>query len=414
MAAMEQSPKNRDIHVLAGAAMDVYERGSDIVNLGVKMQLSASTMEQLLEHGAEQEGQWVEKLATAAEEVYRELEDAGSFYMRVGPFVRDYGSALSSAQSTMRGVVPECERLWSIYETKLEAYHDALSTPVAYPTGEDADDPTARSQAEQAQASTVQTAKDAKDAAYAAWEREAKDYDVAYDTWWGEFEAACNGIESANGKGLEDSWLDDLDGLVEFVQTVLSVAGLVLAALALIVGGPIVGLLALIVGVVALGLTIYQFCRGDADGWDLGFAIVGVLPIGAIGDFASGGFTTGMKSWIGMSNGMTFGDDVARWSLSATGSGINPSTWLANMRSLAPEAGFLAGEGIEMAGEFLSTHGSDTWQALGDIGHAPWAVAHVTDVVGNYFGVLPGVVRDTVTLIGDAPGTVEQLRWPTY
>lgn len=414
MAAMEQSPKHRDIHVLEGEAMDVYERGSDIVNLGVKMTLAASTMELLVDNGAEQEGRWVDKLTEASKEVYEELDRAGSHYMRVGPFIRDYGSALSTAQSRMKSVVPECERLWSIYETKLEAYHDALAAPVAYPTGEDADDPTARGQAEQSKATAVSTAKEAKDAAYRAWKDEADDYDAAYDTWWQEFEEACNGIETANGKGLEDSWLDNLDGLVEFVQTVLSVAGLVLAALALIVGGPIVGLLALIVGVVALGLTIYQFARGDANGWDLGFAIVGVLPIGALGDFASGGFKTGMKSWIGMSNGMSFGDDFARWGLSATGSGINPSTWVSNMRSLAPEAGFLAGEGFEMTGEFLSKHGADTWEALGDLEHLPWTAAYIGDSMGNYFGVLPGVVRDTVGLFTGIPGTYEQVRWPTY
>lgn len=414
MAAMEQSPKHRDIHVLEGEAMDIYERGSDIVHLGVKMTLAASTMELLVDNGAEQEGQWVDKLTEASKEVYEELDRAGSHYMRVGPYVRDYGSALSTAQSKMRGVVPECERLWIVYETKVQAYQDALAAPIPYPTGEDADDPTARGEAETAKQTAVGTAKQAMDDAYTAWKDEADDYDAAYDTWWEEFEAACSGIETANDKGLEDSWLDDLDGLVEFVQTVLSVAGLVLAALALIVGGPIVGLLALIVGVVALGLTIYQFARGDANGWDLGFAIVGVLPIGSLGDFASGGFKTGMKSWVGMSGGMSFGDDAARWSLSATGSGVNPKTWISNMRGLSPEAGYLAGDGFQMLGEFFSTHGEDTWQAVGDLGHLPWTAAHIGDFAGNYFGVLPGVVRDTVGLATGIPGTYEQLRWPTY
>lgn len=414
MAAMQQSPGKHDIHVLEGNASDIWQRGSDIVSLGVKMTLAASTMETLVTDGAEQEGQWVDKLTEVSKEVYQELDKAGTFYMRVGPYVRDYGTALSTAQSTMKRIVPECERLWGIYETKLEAYHDALAVPVAYPTGEDADDPTARSQAESAKETAVETARQAKDTAYENWEAEAKDYDTAYDTWWGEFEDAYKGIETQNGKGLEDSWLDNLDGLVEFVQTVLSVAGLVLAALALIVGGPIVGLLALIVGVVALGLTIYQFARGDASGWDLAFAIVGVLPIGSLGDFASGGFKTGMKSWVGMSGGMSFGDDAARWSLSATGSGLNPKAWVANMRGLAPEAGYLAGESFEIVGEFLSTHGDDTWEALGSIDHLPWTLAHIGDTMGNYFGVLPGVVRDTVGLFSGIPGTYEQLRWPTY
>lgn len=413
MAAMEQSPGKHDIHVLEGNASDIWQRGSDIVSLGVKMTLAASTMETLVTDGAEQEGQWVDKLTEVSKEVYEELDKAGTFYMRVGPYVRDYGSALSTAQSTMKRIVPECERLWSIYETKLEAYHDALAVPVAYPRGEDADDPTARSQAESAKETAVETARQAKDTAYDNWEAEAKDYDAAYDTWWGEFEDAYKGIETQNGKGLEDSWLDNLDGLVEFVQTVLSVAGLVLAALALIVGGPIVGLIALIVGVVALGLTIYQFARGDADGWDLGFAIVGVLPIGAIGDFASGGFTTGMKSWIGMSNGMSFGDDAARWSLSFSGSS-GPFDWASNMRGLAPEAGHLMGDGSEMFAELISKHGSDTWEALGDIGHTPWTLAYVGDAVGGYFGELPSIARDLWQLGTGAPGTLEQLRWPTW
>lgn len=409
---MRRSPGDHEIHVLEGDADSIAERGRAIVRLGAQMVLASSTMQQLVEDGAEQEGAWIDKLKESSKEVYQELDKAGSLYQDVGPYVRDYGTALDAAQTSMKAIVPECERLWAIYESKSADFEAVASSPVDYAAH--GDDDAGRQQAQQAHGDAVALARDDRDAAFAAWKLEAAAYDGVRETWWREFEDACTGIEQANREGIEDSWKDNLDGVVEFVQTVLSIAGLVLAALALIIGGPIVGLLALIVGVVALALTIYQFSRGDAEGWDLAFAIVGVLPIGAIGDFASGGFTTGMKSWIGMSGGMSFGDDLARWSLSATGSGLRPSTWVANMRSLAPEAGFLAGRGIEMTAEFLSTHGSDTWSALGGVGHAPWSIAYTADVVGNFFGVVPGMVRDTVSLVEGAPDTYEQLRWPTW
>ena len=409
---MQQSPDDHDIEVLDGDAGSIVERGRAIVQLGAKMVLASGTMQQLLEDGAEQEGAWVDKLKESSKEVYQELDKAGSLYQDVGPFVRDYGTALETAQSSMRTIVPECERLWKIFESKVTAVADAESAPVDYP--DDGADEEGRKLAEEQHGDAVTTARDERDAAYAAWKREADDFDDVYSTWWQEFEDACKGIEQSNDEGIEDSWKDNLDGLVEFLQTVLSIAGLVLAVLALIIGGPIVGLLALIVGVIALGLTIYQFCRGDASGWDLAFAIVGVLPIGAIGDFASGGVKTGLKSWVGLSGGMSFGDDAARWSLSLTGSGVSPATWVSNMRGLAPEAGYLAGEGGQMFAQFISKHGEDTWTALGDIGHAPWAIAYTADAVGNYFGVIPGMVRDPIQLGTSAGGTYEQLRWPTY
>lgn len=406
------SPDGRHIHVLDGDADAITERGRAIVSLGAKMVLASSTMQRLVDDGAEQEGAWVEKLTESAKEVYQELERAGSLYQGVGPYVRDYGVALETAQSTMRSLVPECHRLWQVYQQRVADVAEAEARPVDYP--DDDDDATARRRAEDDHADAVRDAEAARDAAYTLWRAEADRYDDVYDSWWDEFEAACSGIETANGEGIEDSWEDNLDGLVEFVQTVLSVVGLVLAGLALIVGGPIVGLIALIVGVIALGLTIYQFCRGDADGWDLAFAIVGVLPIGSIGDFASGGVKTGLKSWIGMSNGMSFGDDAARWALSAGGSGLSPVTWAQNMRGLAPEAGHLVGEGGEMFAEFISKHGSDTWTALGDLGHTPWTLAYVADSVGGYFGEVPSIARDLWQLGTGAPGTLEQLRWPTW
>ncbi|WP_072314592.1 hypothetical protein [Agrococcus sp. Marseille-P2731] len=412
---MEITPVGKhEIRVIEGNAEEVTKRGRAIVTLGFQMTQAAETMNALLEDGAEQEGQWIDKLKEASREVNDELERAGSLYSDVGPYVRDYGLALGEVKTAMTPIVSECQRLWDIYVEKRDAADDAESMPVAYPTGERADDPDARQQAEQDQQSAATTARTAADNAYADWSAEAAKFDTEHDTWWEEFDAACNGIETATTNGIEDSWKDNLDGLVAFVQTVLSIAGLVLAVLALVVGGPIVGLLALIVGVIALGLTIYQFCRGDANGWDLAFAIVGVLPIGAIGDFASGGLKTGFKSWIGLSNGMSFTDDAARWGLSLTGSGFSPATWASNMRGLAPEAGYLVGEGTEMFAEFISTHGGDTWQALGDLGHTPWALAYTADAVGNYFGVVPGMVRDTIQAGTGMPDLFEQIRWPTY
>jgi len=409
--AIHQSPKGRPVEVVEGDGEAVRERGQQIVNLGAAMSDAESLLTRLVNDGADMEGKAIDKLRELSGEVNAELGRAADLYEAVGPYVRDYGSELAAVKTLMNTSVSDAESYWLEYQQTLSEWQSASMAPVDYP--EDAgDDVEASTAAERAHANAVETAEGDKDDAYLLWKGAADDFDDQYDRWETAFDDAVAGVRSSTANAIEDSWRDNLDGFVDFALDVLAVAGVVLAVLAMVVGGPIVALLALTVGVLALAGTLWQYSRGDAQLWEVGLAVLGVLPFGAFGEFASGGFGAGMRAWTGFSRGgLSFGDDVARWSLSL--GSRSPGQWVSNMRSLGPEAGFVVNSFDEVLSTAVSGQDPFMWEVIGELGTTGQQITYAFSAVGTN-------LNNIATLAGSAQGAfefatgIDRVAYPTW
>ncbi len=411
--ATHNSPDGHPVEVVGGNAADIQDRGQQVINLGAAMSEAEGVLTRLVEDGAYMQGDSVDKLREVSEEVYKELGRAADLYVKVGPYIKEYGDDLASVQSALTTIVNTAESAWTTYQQRLSDWHDAQYSPVSYPSGTSpSDDGSAREQAEQDHADAVSDAKDLKDEAYAQWKLAGDDFDDQYDLWWAAFDKAVRHIRSENSNGIEDDWKDNLDGFVDFALDVLAVAGVVLAVLALVVGGPLVALAAVLVGVLTLAGTLWQYSRGDASLLELGIAVLGVIPFGALGEFASGGFKAGMRAWGGFSaGGLSFGDDVARWGLSLRSA--SPAQWVSNMRTLGPEAGFVVNSFDEVLSAVMTGQDPFMWEVIGELGTTGQQLVYGVSAVGQQYANIMNVVGG-VQGIGGLVSNPGAIRWPTW
>jgi len=411
--ATHESPRHRPVEVVDGDPGAVQDRGTQVVTLGAAMREASGLLTRLVQGGADMEGDAVDKLREVSEEIYKELERAASLYENVGPYIKAYGDELETVRACMRTIVPDADEKWLAYQRALTAWEDAKAMPVAYPSGTSpSDDGSAREAAEAAQEAAAADAEDAKKAAYTLWKTAGDSFDAQYDAWEKAFDDAVKFIRSENAKGIEDSWRDNLDGFVDFALDVLAVAGLVLAVLALVVGGPLVALAAAFVGVLALAGTLWQYSRGDASLLDVGLATLAVVPFGALGEFASGGFKAGMRAWGGLSaGGLSLGDDAARWGLSFGSS--SPGRWVTNMRTLGPEAGFVANSFDDVLSAVMTGQDPLMWEVIGELGTAGQQALYAVGAVGTHYN---NVVTATSGLGGlfELGRGVDRVVWPTW
>ena len=80
---------------------------------------ASSLLNRLVDNGADMEGHAVDALRDKAGDVNKELGKAAGMYVGVGPYIRDYGSALAAVKSLMASSVPEANSLWASYQAKL-------------------------------------------------------------------------------------------------------------------------------------------------------------------------------------------------------------------------------------------------------------------------------------------------------
>lgn len=412
--ATHNSPKGRPVEVVTGSAGSIEDRGQQVVNLGAAMSEAARILDRLVSDGSDMEGEAIDKLREAAQEVNVELGRAADLYVGVGPFIRTYGNKLGNIQARMNTSVPEAESKWRAYQQSLESLAAAESAPITFPSGtEPSDDGSARREAETQHAEAVGAAQGDRDEAYRLWVTAGVAFDGDYDEWEREFDAAVAGIRSVNADGIADDFWDDLDGFVDFALSVLAVAGVVLAVLAMVVGGPIVALLALTVGVLSLVGTLYQYGRGDAELWEVGLAVLGVIPFGAIGEFASGGFKAGMRAWAGLGRGgLSLGDDLARWTL-ARPVMTNPSEWISAMRTLGPEAGFVTNSAGDIISAVMSGQDPYMWQVVGELGTLGQQAAYGLPTFGVFVNNVNTGVSGVQGII-DIVTHPDRVLWPTW
>ena len=408
--AIHQSPKGRPVEVVEGDGGAVSDRGQQIINLGAAMSEAESLLTRLVGSGADMEGKAVDKLRELSGEVNVELGRAAELYEAVGPYVKEYGDELAAVKALMKQTVPDADTYWLQYQQKVSEWQSAQMAPVPYP--DDSDDSEGRSDAERTHSDGVDAAESDKEAAYTLWKGAADDFDSQYERWERAFDAAVAGVRSSNANAIKDGWRDNLDGFVDFALDVLAVAGVVLAVLAMVVGGPIIGLLALAVGVLALAGTLWQYSRGDAELWEVGLAVLGVIPFGAFGEFASGGFKAGMRAWTGFPRGgLSLGDDFARWTLSL--GSRSPGQWVSNMRSLGPEAGYVVNSFDEVLSTVMSGQDPFMWEVIGALGTTGEQLTYAFSGVGAHLNNIATVAGSVQGAFEFATG-LDRIAYPTW
>lgn len=282
MFQMPPSPAGRQIEDLFGNADKIKTRGTEIEDLGDAMLNSASALQGLVDGTDGNKGKAVDKLRDELGDVHGTLKEAGQLYKPTGPIVRTYGYALAREQESIEGHVNRCETLWETfyYLPPVGANRETRGTGGWFEPDAGSDEAEQQAQEDAA-----------KQAAYGDWESEAKLFDSDYEDWEAAFDKAAGDIDSTLAGKIEDGFWDKVDGFVAGLLTVLTYVGIALAVVGLIIGGPFIAALGAIVGLVALGLTAYQYARGDATLGDVIFSVVGVIPFGSmtkgLGPFAN-------------------------------------------------------------------------------------------------------------------------------
>ncbi|MGF3057538.1 hypothetical protein [Microbacterium sp. YY-01] len=375
---MPNSPRGHYIDNLDGTPSEVIARGEQIIDLATKMSSSSELLANLVSNGAEMEGEAIDKLREHARDVHAELGRAADLYHAVGPHMLAYGEQLETSQPLIDGLVESLRNLWRLYcEAQQVADAYGYSTP-NYPTGEDANDPDLRKQAEDDLANRREDAENDALRARQAWDTEAAEYDSAWDTWYGAFNDAAQGIREETSDAIRDSTSDNIRGFLETFASFLAVAGIILAVLALVIGGPIIAALGTIVAVLSLLTTIAQMYYGDADGGDLAWAIVGVIPFSKIFSGASG-----------VGKGMTFADDWARWTGKGAGS---VGEWAGGLNAFK---GMSFAEGLaEFSADLFTGRGASDWARVGSNGRHGWAAIDTLVTIWGGQGQLIGDLVD--------------------
>jgi len=297
---MEDSPRGHCIAKISGEAAAIEARGRQMENLGMQMRESASILEKI-KNGTEGQGFSVDKIKDSVGELHVDLGRAGERYEPSGRVIRVYGEALDSVQGTVNSIVDECERLWNAYVSAAGAVDDASEASI--PADETPEQKTKREDAAEELAGS-------KADAYQAWLDEATKYDDPFDTWDEAYETALAGLQDVNEDGVTDSWWDDQLPWIEVVLNVLTVVGIILAVVCLFVAGPVLAVLAAIAAVIALVslvLTIVKVANGRGNGWDIAFAVIGVIPFGRVGSLFKGGQKAGpfIKGFLGDMTGFS-------------------------------------------------------------------------------------------------------------
>ncbi len=270
---MEQSPRGREIETLEGDAAEIKSNGRRIRSIGSQMKGSADVLEGLVTGEDGQKGKAIDKIREIVGDTYVELRRAGNMYEPTGPVLIAYGAAVADLQPRIRVAVDNCRESWSAYDAA-PGWREGRPFPWM-PT-----DPE--------QAAEATETDEAKQALYEAWQSDARNFDSLYDDWSTAFSTAERGIGEVLDGAIEDSFWDNVDGVVSVVLEVLSVVGLIVAIAGIIIGGPIFALIGAVIGVVTLLLTAYQVLRDDAGMDKLIIALIGVIPIGKLGKLFQG------------------------------------------------------------------------------------------------------------------------------
>lgn len=280
------TPGGHQIQELYGIPSDAETIGREMKNIGETMVTAAATLKKLADSTDGMHGKAVQTVRDEVGDSHVMLDKAGDMYEGVGGAIETYGITVSPIKTQMDSIAERAEELWAIYNS-LPGDKDGRSYGLFSSEPEDGSAEKEKHEQEDA----------AKLEAYNNWYRKAESFDTQYGLWEEAWTIATDGVKDEFTDDLKDGFWDKVDAFVEGLQTVLAIAGIIVGVLALIFGGPILALIGSIIAVVTLALTIYQAIRGDASGWDIAIAVIGVIPIGSLGKLAEG--LPGLKSIAG-------------------------------------------------------------------------------------------------------------------
>lgn len=262
---------------LPGVPSDAETIGSEMKAMGETMVDAAATLKKLADSTDGMHGKAVQTIRDEVGDSHVVLDKAGVMYEGVGSAIETYGSTVIPIKSRMDNHFDRAEELWAAYSS-LPGDKDGRSYGLFSSAPEEGSTEEAQHKAEDA----------AKLEAYNDWLEQANGFDTEVGLWEEAWNLAATDVNKELTDDLKDGFWDKVDAFVEGLQTVLAVAGIIVGILALIFGGPILALIGSIIAVVTLALTIYQAIRGDASGWDIAIAVIGVIPIGSLGKLAEG------------------------------------------------------------------------------------------------------------------------------
>ena len=307
---MDRSPAGNLIEPLEGDGETIKRRGRRIEAIGRQMVASADVLESLVDEDGDQRGRAVDKIREIVGDTYEELRRAGRMYEPTGPVLVAYGQAVVDLQPQIRTAVGSCNEAWAAYASAPGNRNGTFAPLLLDPEAAD----------KQQEQDTL------KRELYEEWEDEARIFDRLHDTWEDAFDAAVDGIGDVLDGAIEDSFWDNVDGVVAVVLEIVSWISLVVAIAGIIIGGPIFALIGAVLGVVTLLLVAYQVLRDDAGMEKLIISLVSLIPFGKVG-----------KLFQGRPGLVSFGGDMV--------TAFRPSAWsaagsqLRNMSTLSTFAG---------------------------------------------------------------------------
>lgn len=282
-----QTNKGRDVEVVAGDAYAISDRGTKILELGNSMVSAAATLKHIENGSIDGEGYAMDKIKDVVGDVHKDLDEAGRRYKPAGTTLTTYAEALDKAQRLMRTIVSDCQTSLTELQTAQSSAADAADALQAHNTSTrlhppEPEDASANTRAGTNLANAASGAAASLSGAEMAHNDNLRAFDGQYDTWHDAYEAAVTGLTDANAIGEDTPW-ENVAGFLAVVAEWVSWIGLAIAVLGLIIGGPFFAIAALIVGVIALALTVALMFDGRKGWGDLAMSIIGILPIGKLG-----------------------------------------------------------------------------------------------------------------------------------
>lgn len=280
-----QTPKGRTVEVIEGDPTGIFDRATQITDLAEDMLDAAGTLKRIGDGSLEGEGYAMDKIREVVDDSHKDLKEAGQRYQPAGPVLRDYADALQTAQRRMTTLVTDCATSQRALTDAEDAAADAAAAEGRHDRNNRSPEPDeAQSVAREGERleRAASLAADALRLARTAHEDNLDAYDTVYDTWERAYEQAVTKLSDANEIGKDSRW-EDIAGVLAVIAEVLSWVGLAIAVIGLFVGGPFIALIAVCVAVISLALTIALMFDGRKGWGDLGWAIVGILPIGKLG-----------------------------------------------------------------------------------------------------------------------------------
>ncbi|MGN7860800.1 putative T7SS-secreted protein [Microbacterium sp. 22303] len=279
--------KGHEVAVIEGDASAISDRGTTITTLATQMTTAAQTLQDIKSGKLVGKGYAMDKIKDVVGDVHGDLDEAGRRYKPAGKTLTDYAGVLATVQSQMKTIVSDCETSEKALATA-QTDADQANHALALHATAVADHPPTPDQ-EASSKKTGDTLSGAATSAQSTLATAGKEhdhnlhrFDTAYDTWSDAYDDAVNGLGDANKIGKDSRW-ENIAGVLAVISEWVSWIGLAIAVLGLIIGGPFFAIAALVVGVIALALTVALMFDGRKGWGDLAWAIVGVLPIGKLG-----------------------------------------------------------------------------------------------------------------------------------